>query len=254
MRKFALMAAAAAAVVAGGSMVKADFVVSHTRAVGAITIAGNSYDTITWSVVNNGLNGTGGGLGSVDVAFLDPQSGMPIGLNKANHPDIYGANANTVANDSYLVAGTAGAPGQSVLKLSGGTYTVDQQSSTDTFVGPYVANQLVAGIAGGMLFTSPLDISTTDGFGAPFTFARIVVPTGDPVELLAAGAGHTAAGVPTTWEPLASAFGEDPSDSAGALVPISATIIDGTVNTPEPASLSIFGIMAAGLLARRRHA
>jgi len=258
MRKLGLLAAAAGLAL-GGSIANADFVVSHSRANNAFTIGSTSYDIVSWTLTNDGTHSTGVDVAQIDAAFYAPANGMVIGLNKANHPDVYGIGTETgVANDSWLngkLTGVSTNSGQSVLLQTGSTFTVDQQNPTgDKFSGTYTNQQSVAGIAGNMFWTTPPDISATDGFGAPITFAQIAVPHGDPVELLGTGAANRG-NVPASWESIATGFGEDPNDgiSNGVFVQLPATIIDGTV-TPEPASLSILGIMAAGLLARRRHA
>jgi len=242
MRKFALLALAAAA--ACGSVAKADFVVSSNRVSNAFTIGTQSYDVVTWSVLNNGANATGTKLSQVDMAFYDPNKGMLIGIS-GGQPDIYNLNmgqVNTAPTVSYMdgnLSHTNAAPGESILRSN---LTVDQASGSpgsDTFASTYTNQQAVAGIAGDLFWSgSQPTISVT-----PLAFAYTVVASGDPVSLLAPGATRPSP-VSTTWEQPATGFGV----VGGAFIPITSTI----TNTPEPASLGLLGIAAAGLLGRRR--
>jgi len=246
MRKFALLALAAAAV--SGSVAKADFVVSSSRTSNAFTIGSQSYDVVTWSVLNNGLNGTGTKLAQVDMAFYDPNKGMLIGVDVGTHPDIYNLNlgqVNTSPTVSYMdgnLSHSNAAPGESILRAN---LTVDQATGSpgsDTFASSYTNQQAVAGIAGDLFWSgSQPTISVT-----PLAFAYTVVASGDPVTLLAPGATRPTA-VSTAWEQPATGFGV----VGGSFIPITASITNGT---PEPASLGLVGFAAAGLLARRRRA
>jgi hypothetical protein len=246
MRKFALLALAAAA--ACGSVAKADFVVSSNRTTDAFTIGSQAYDVVTWSVLNNGANATGTKLEQVDMAFYDPNAGMLIGVS-GGQPDLYnlniGAPESAATTISYMdgnLSHVNAAPGESILRPN---LTVDQATGStpgsETFTSTYTNEQAVAGIAGDLYWSNQPNISVT-----PLTFAYTVVASGDPVELLAPGATRPS-GLSTTWEQPATGFGV----VGGAFIPISATITNGT---PEPASLGLLGIAAAGLLGRRRNA
>jgi hypothetical protein len=242
MRKFALVALAAAA--ACGSVAKADFVVSSSRASNAFSIGAQSYDIVTFSVSNNGLNSTGTKLAQIDAAFYDPNAGMLIGVDTGTHPDLYNASSTQSVSNQFSFLNSnlnkvSSSPGESILLPN---LTVDQANASDTFANNYTNQQAVAGIAGDLFWTgNQPTISVT-----PLAFAQIVVKTGDPVELLAPGASNRG-GVPASWEQPATQFGV----VGGSVIPLSANFIDGTV-TPEPASLALCGIAAAGLLSRRR--
>jgi len=263
MRKFGLLAAAVTMAL-GGSIVKADFVVSHSRATDAFTIGSTEYDIVTFSVVNNGLNGTGESLGTADVALYAPNNGMVISIPSSGttpglKPDVYGTGTESTKADSSWINGTI--PGLSTIKgrpillSSGGNLSTDTGTSGGVYNNTYTNQELVAGISG-TIFATPgngvVDTNPADG-GAAVVFAQVAVPAGDPVELLAPGALNRV-GIPSSFENTASGFASDSgTDGTGNYTPLLVNVVDGTL-VPEPASLGIFGIMAAGLLARRRHA
>jgi len=264
MRKLGLIAAAAA-IALGGSVVNADFVVTHARQSNAFSIGAQSYDIVTWTVSNNGANGTGDTLGTFDEAFYAPGTGMIVGLtpsgaNNTHKPDVFGISTEASKPQDSWINGTlanlspikTGAP---ILTVSGGVFSTDSAAAGGVYTNVYTDQETVAGISG-TITASPgngPNINPSDG-GTAVVFAQIVVPHNGEVDLLAPNA--TARGnLPTTFENKASGFASDSQSgdgSNGTFLALPSTIVDAVA--PEPASLGLLGIAAMGLLSRRRHA
>lgn len=233
MRKFALLAAAAAALV-GGSVAKADFVLNTTRA----PIVGGPFDGKDRVVLTLAMDsGTAqqGNLIAYTVQLSSTQASPQFfirtwdpsdnvyntGSDPTNFP---GANNKADFGNQGLSTelGTArGNPGSFVR------YGLDTQASQFTLLSStpaenstsYTDLQSVPGfsVSAGEGGTSGIAVTGTR------TLAAAVVPANQPV----------------TFTVTANAF-------VGGVAAVPVT------NAPEPASLSLVGIGAAGLLARRR--
>jgi len=252
MRKFALVAAAAGLAMCG-SMAKADFTISSVKTTG--TIGGNPVDIYDFSITNTGTNGTGTGITSIDVGLYSPQ-GLYTGVRQ-NHPDVFFGTAGSIVDSwigdqSGLTPGvdTPGAPalgngnlttpaGGNVLPL--GANPVTTAGTTNTNV-TSVANQQFAGIAGVIFSTSGPDTT-------PLWFARAVVPQGGVVTVFNPGGtiNSTQANNTRQFEQLSGTFSPSQGGSFAATNDFATPYV-----VPEPSSLALFGIGAAGLLARRR--
>jgi hypothetical protein len=261
MRKFGLLAAVAGLAI-GGSVAQADFVISSTRAQNAFTNGPTSFDIITFTVTNNGLNGTGASTNNIDVAMFDStgggKNGMlisatgPAGSPLPNYPDVFANFGETSLPHTSWVNGnlhptgvTLIQGGASVASMNGSTFTFDQSNnSTDLFANSYTDLQMVAGLGGDMFWTSALNAPNVSGGGV---FAQATVIHGDSVTMvIPVSAGRNAPS--TTWETGGTSFGQTGSSTihpnAGG------TYTDSLV--PEPASIGFLGLAAGGLLARRR--
>jgi len=252
MRKLKLLVAVAGIAVSG-SLAKADFVISSTRASNAFTLNSQSYDIVTFQVTNNGNNGTGTKMQSIDVALLAPTSfnsqsfannGMLIG-SAFGEGDVFSIDsAPSGSNASFIKgAGLSSNAGASVMLLNGTIDNAPYNSST------YTDQEKVAGISGTIFSTA----SYPPANSTPYTFAHVAVPTGDPVELLNPN-------VSRTFEPNSGIFSGRNADNTPALTTsVTATnltsgpfVDPGSASVPEPASVALVGIGAAGLLVRRR--
>jgi len=262
MRKLGLIAAAAGLAVSG-SVVKADFVITSNRQLNAATIASGpnagSYDLVSFTVTNNGLNSTGTTLTSVEMALYAPTSiasgpfagtyannGMLIGVGDgsktglpATTADVFASNATN--NNSWIADNTSpfnlkGTAVGGVLLLGGNpTTTAEVAPNSQTFNN----NDKVAGIHG-FIFAPPPPTPQDATTGV--YFAQALVPHNDPVELLNPVPGRTFAPNSGIFSPGAGSFSATNNSTS--------PFINGVV--PEPTSLALVGIGAAGLLARRR--
>jgi len=248
MRKLKLLAAVAGIAISG-SLAKADFTVGSVRTNNAFSIGAQSYDIVTFNVKNDGNNGTGIKMTSIDVALVAPTSlggqtftgnGMLIG-SAFGEGDVFGIDspASGTNNSAIHGAGLTSTAGGSVTLLNGTVDNAPYSSST------YTDQQLVTGISGAIFSSAAFPPANV----TPYTFARVAVPHGDPVELLAPDASRA-------FEPNSGIFlgvnsdGSAATSGSQAAVNLSAgPFIDGV---PEPTSLALLGVGAAGVLARRR--
>jgi len=271
MRKFGLLAAAAGLVI-GASVARADFVITDTVTPSTSTSGGKTFDTISYFVTNNGANGTGTQTNNIDVAVFDStgggKNGMLIsGSNTADgssgnagsvgYPDLFGNNGETsLPLTSHLlgintkVSQPTG--GTSVVTFpTPGAFTEDQADGGGNFAHTYADLSEVGGFGAVQAWLSGAPTITS-----PTLFLQVSVEHGDSVTLVApTSAGRLSPNA--TWETGGTAFGINgtkiivpgvngqnglPMSGANSLV----------VATPEPASLGFLGLAAGGLLARRR--
>jgi len=252
------LVAAAAVLAMGGSVLKADFVISSSRQTAAFSLGAQSYDIVTFSLTNNGANGSGDSLGGLNLALYSP-SGMLIGVPSATptKPDVYGQGSEaSKAHDSFIVANvlsslTKGLP----ILLSNNT--LDTGSSAGVYTQTYSDQQSVLGMTGtefatpgsGITSINPGDAANP---GTAVVIAQEVVPTGALAELLAPKNTNTRVGIPAQFNDSATAFSSDSGqDGTGNATPLLKPYIDGV---PEPTSLGCLGFAAVGLLSRRRRA
>lgn len=254
MRKLGLLAAAAGLALSG-SMAKADFVISAVKSTGP-TINTQATDIYDFIVTNDGTHGTGTTINSIDIA-LTSNNGMFIGVRSGGRGDIFYTGAGS-ALDSWIsdqafntppTSLTSGGNGNLTTTAGGTILLLGQDPSTNAgtsnnATSTFTANQLVQGIAGAIASTSGADAS-------PLWFARAVVPAGSTVSLFTPGGTASA---PTSanraFEPNSGVF----SPLSGSFAAINNSGTSGPFVVPEPSSLALFGIGAAGLLARRRKA
>jgi hypothetical protein len=233
---------------------KADFIIHSTRVVGNVTVASGptagTYDTVSFSIENNGNNGTGTTVNSIDIAIYSP-NGILIGVGNgakgglpATAADIFATNSANFNTASWIADNTtpfnlSTTTGGSVLLFgSNPVNTAGVSATSQTFT----TNELVGGIAGVIFASNPTPPQPANV--APFVqFAQAIVPTGTAVQLL----NPVSSG--RLFEPNSGIF----SPLSGSFQATNNTTANGPyVNVPEPASLGLVGIGAAGLLARRR--
>lgn len=249
MKKYALLAAAASLAL-GGSLARADLVVSSQRT------PGTTYDTVTFFVTDTGTGTTAGSsqaLTEADAVLFSPQ-GLLTGPRTSTNTsaDIFGANPATAGTASYItIVGSNGAgvadnfgnqstTGGSVLLTStsdpsGYTFKTEPGASDGT------GGVLVSGIAGTAFFAGDSVADST-----PVQFAVAVVPHNGTVELLAP-VNHPN----PLWEPVGTVFsdaGMGPTYAGNALTAAYVNAV------PEPASIGLLGLLAGGLIRRRRQA
>jgi len=213
MKKLGLLAAAAGLAL-GGSMAKADFVISSVRNPGP-TIGTQATEIVDFTINNTGVT-TGTGIASIDVALYSP-SGMYVGVNSGKADVFFQKSASS--QDSWIadqVGGTFATPvsllnggalsntlGGSTLALGGNPSTTPPTALSTT---GFVANTLVGGIAGTIYATQ--DTGGSDA--TPLWFARAVVPAGATVQILNPGGTPTSTQSNPTrlngYEPLSGTF------------------------------------------------
>lgn len=255
MRKYALLAVVAGTVL-GGSLAKADFTISSVRAVGNVTGAtggpanvsfvGGSmsgFDAVFFYAHNNGGT-TGDKLDSIDVTLKDNTSaGLKIGYANTfvSSADLTGTNT-FASNSNVYVFGFGNSGYYSFQQILGdpspsgaadnntGNYapTATNPGNSRTTYGNAIQQFETTGISSntsGGAGENGVNATTANGnLGALFAVA--VVPTGDSVT--ASGGLFGNAGPQQTF-----------SASNPAVV-------------PEPSSIALVGIGAAGLLLGRR--
>jgi len=251
MRKYALLAAVAGTVL-GGSLVKADFTITSVRdvgnasgATGTSTVgyfggAATGLDFVYFYAKNNG-NGTGDKLDGINLTLTDnTSSGMMVGFYKPSFSFVSDFNGSVTfgsAGTQYGNGANSKEPYYSFMNILGDpTNTADSTMTnynpTSTTPSAYSATTIQsfseAGIStntSGGAGENGVNATTSNG-GRGALFAVAVVPTGDSVTVSGSLSGNT--GTPSA--------------------------ITATNPVPEPASMALFGIGAAGLLGRRRRA
>jgi len=258
MRKYALLAAAAAGLAFSGSMAQADWIITSSR---TASTSFTGFDQVAFFVRNSGTGAEAGttNLLGEDVAIFAPTSigtqtftgnGLKIRTNDdglGGATTTYDPSGSAALTPKATRIGVSGfsTVSSSVLKLDN---TVDNNAA-----GSYTDGQLIAGVGIAQFKSSPGVSDTT-----ALLFAVAIVPTGDPVEVLAPTSGFGGnRSTNTGFEPGASRFGNEtgnPSTQAAGAQPFAGVeyIDPGTAVVPEPASFSLLGIGVAGLLARRR--
>jgi len=262
-RKIGLLAAAAGAAL-GGSMAKADFTITSSRTVGGVVIASGpsagTYDIVDFTLTGTGTSNSVAGSNLITAGLYDA-SGMLIGVGSGakgslatTSADIFETNFPTNTNESWIADNTSpftlssttsdSNSGHGSVLLIGNTPSssagVDPQGST-----VFVNNELVAGVYG-TIFNSGGGAQAT-----PILFAQAVVPTGSTVFLLNPS-GTKGAAVPNTGRQFAPSSGEI-SPGGGFTNAASNDLASPFQDpVPEPGSLGLLGIGAAGLIARRR--
>jgi hypothetical protein len=222
----------AAAVVAAGMLAApahADFIVTSTRAPSSTDA---TKDVIRFSALNNGANGSGTALQTMQVDLSS--IGAPLvfnfqdldldGVNDANILGVGISNLSLNPAGSYIRLGNN--PGNPNLTVA--ARRPENLSDPD---GNGVPNSNPTAVytnrntfGADMAFTaSPPDATT------PQVFATAVVPTGTPVQVVTRLFGNTGGG-------------------------FNVTASNGGAGIPEPASAGLLGLAGLGLLARRRRA
>ena len=95
MRKLSLLATVAGLFI-GGSVARADFVITATLTPGAVTVGANVFDTYQLFLINTNTNGTGTQTNVIDFALYDSTGGGKNGILisagtsvSAGYPDIF---------------------------------------------------------------------------------------------------------------------------------------------------------------------
>lgn len=260
MRKLG-MVAAAAGLALSGSVTKADFVISSTRQANAQTVGGNAYDLVSFFVTNNGTGGTGSTLQSLDAALYAPTSiaSGPFAGNYSGNQLLIGTGSgakgglpttsadvfatNPTNNNSWIADNTS--PFTLNNTASGAVLLLGANPSSNAGVDPssqtFTNQQPVSGIAGTIFNSSASQTNTS-----PIQFAQALVPHNMPVEVL----NPVASSAVRNFEPNSGIFGP----GVGSFQATNNTTLNGPFidAVPEPATFGLFGIGAAGLLARRR--
>ena len=242
MRKYALLAAAAAMAVSG-SVAQADFMF-QTKRTSIATGMFTGDDLVELDVQNTGANGTGTTLLAATVTFesvnlqtkaLDPNAQFFIRTYDADGTGIHNGDATDNDMDASGIGqetplGTYARFGSVSQWTQAGA--VPDPASSDDPNGPH----------GGLGY--PASGKYTDGQSLS-TFTVI------------GGANLTSGGVTdTSFKPLAFAVvpaGQEVDFTVNAAGAIGASFA-GVISTPEPVSLGLLGIGTMGLLVRRRRA
>jgi len=252
MRKMGLLASAAALVV-GGSMAKADFVISSSTvdlSVANAAVEGNGlmsgFDAIFLYAKNNGANGTGTKLNSVQVTLTDHTAGnnLVIGGYTRSSP-LATSTAELIAStevnpngSAYLLAGTqlntsTQPPYYSVVTVLGDPTNSSESNQANVLVPPsaytptntfpnygYAIHSFSVSVGSSIQGVN----ATTANGGLGALFAVVVLPHGDAVDYSGTLSGNIGNG----------------------------SAISGSTAVPEPVTAGLFGIGLAGLAARRR--
>ena len=228
MRVRSLLAAAAALTI-GASVANADFVVTFTR---AASTANPGFDVIKLFALNNGENGTGTQLQSVDVQLT--QASPAGGALKFREIDSDGDGVDDI--DLFLTV-----PGFSVANPQGSYVRVGPPGSWNVAAAP------------------PGLSSDPDGDGVPNTNPGTIYSSAKTVRVAGfnavapqantgQGAQFAALVVPSSTPDMGGWIAE------GSVAGTSGGVTNFVVPIPEPTSFALLGIGATALMGRRRRA
>jgi hypothetical protein len=271
MRKFGLLAAAAGVMICG-SVAQAGFIITSTRTQNSFTLNSQSFDTVTFTLTDNSTTPTNGSFNQIDLAMYDSTGGGNNGMLISalatggpfgnNYPDLFQVFGEpSLPHTSWLNGQintfliTRNFVGSAVATMNGSTFTFDQANSSSHFANAYTDQQLVAGLSADETWSS--GNSATAGI----VVAQATVLHGDSVTLVAPVVdGRTSPS--TNWDTGGTAFGingtpnivaqSGPSLNTNPTGSGTGAYTDGNVAVPEPASIGFLGLLAGGLLARRR--